>query len=323
MSQAALSVPPTEVEVDSDSPLFRHSKRPEWGIAVLVRERSDARTYQFEGGRRRKIKKGYYRLMERVDDLGERENLIRENLLRQAEARSPGSDREILEPVASFAAQMELFTTLYPKGFQDPEWIADHRKADGRVLKRHRTPVSKEAREALSAARCEEYLAGNEHEALGEVIADLLSRTDLVPVSFAKSLRGLEAEETRRHVEAAVRLLHGEGADQDRFRDYVLTLTDLFDERPSWREATVLQGLVYPEKHTVVRRSAFIRQAAAVAPAARYSSRARPGVYHNFLGVARRVRQRLSEAGHTPRDLLDVYDFIWTTLRSSALEHLS
>jgi hypothetical protein len=157
--------------------------------------------------------------------------------------------------------------------------------------------------------------------ALSEVIADILSRTDLVPVSFSKALRRLDAEEMKTHAEATVRLLHGEGRDHDRFRDYVLTLSELFGERPKWRMATALLGLVHPDEHTVVRRSAFIRQAGSVAPAVRYTKRARAGSYRNFLGVARRVRERLTTAGHEPRDLLDVYDFIWTTLRTSALEH--
>jgi hypothetical protein len=322
LAQPALDVARPEIEAGPDSQLYRHSKRPQWGVGILIRESEKARTYQFEGGRRRKIRKGYYKLMKPVDDIGKSEELIRETLVRMAEAPRDDADRKVLEPVATFAAQVELFTTLYPEGFQDPEWIEDHRESDGRALKRHRTPVSNEAREALSAARCEEAVSAGNHAELGAIIVDLLSRTDLVPISFAKALKGLNADETRRHVDAAVRLLHGEGRHQDRFRDYIRALTDLLGGRPKWRNGTVLSALVHPDDHTVVRRSAFVRQAALIAPAARYSRRARPGSYGNFRRVAHGVRDRLVEAGHEPRDLLDVYDFIWTTLRSSALEHL-
>jgi len=322
LSKAALEVPAKATRADADSPLYRHSKRPQWGIGILTREGPRSRTYQFEGGGRKKIRKGYYQLLETVDDLGEREQALRQSLLRQADARRTGTPNKTLEPVATFAEQVELFTSLYPEGFQDPSWIEDHRESEGRTLKRHRTSVSSEAREALSAARCEEALAAGSHTELGEVIADLLARTDLVPVSFAKAIRGLDAEETEKFVVAAVELLHGEGEYQDRFRAWVMTLAELFDARPKWRAATVLPALVHPNSHTVVRRSAFRRQAAVVAPSARYSKRARPGSYVNFLRVAQGTRERLSEAGHEPRDLMDVYDFIWTTLRSSALEHL-
>lgn len=322
MAKSALDVASPEIEAGPDSQLYRHSKRPQWGVGILIRESEKARTYQFEGGRRRKIVKGYYKLMKPVEDIGESEEVIRDALVRMAKAPADDSKRKVLEPVAAFREQIELFTDLYPEGFQDPEWIEDHRETDGRALKRHRTPIAKEAQEALSATRCEEAIAAGSHGELGEIIADLLARTDLVPISFAKALRGLSSDETRRHVEAAVRLLHGEGRHQDRFRDYVRTLSDLFEGRPKWRNATVLPGLVHPDSHTVVRRSAFVRQAAVIAPAARYSRRARPGSYNNFRRVAHGVRDRLIDAGHEPRDLLDVYDFIWTTLRTSALEHL-
>lgn len=322
MAKSALEVPNTEITVDADAPLYRHVKRPQWGIGLMIRESSKARTYQFEGGRQRKIRKGYYELMEPVDDLGQRETMLRENLVRLAGAQQDGATREVLEPVASFEAQLGLFTTLYPEGFQDPQWISDHRGGEGRALKRHRDPIAREAADALSAANCEEAIASDRHAALNETIVDLLSRTDLAPLSFAKALRGLDGDEMKKHVASVVRLLHGEGRYQDRFRNYVMTLRELFDARPKWRAATVLAALVNPHEHTVVRRSAFIRQAAVVAPAARYSKRARPGSYQNFLMVARGVRERLSSAGHEPRDLLDVYDFVWTTLRSSALEHL-
>lgn len=322
MSQSALEVSSTTDEIDSESPLFRHSKRPQWGVGILTREGPKARTYQFESGGRRKIRKGYYSLLETADDLGEREDEIRDVLLEQAEARRSGGARTALEPVASFAAQLDLFTTMYPKGFQDPKWVEDHRGGEGRALKRHRTPISREAREALSSERCEEAMSAGNHSELGKVIADLLARTNLVPLSFAKALKGLDSKETRSYVTAAVALLHGEGRYHDRFRDYLGTLSELFEGRPKWRSATVLSGLVHPDSHTVVRHSAFLREAAVIAPRAKYSKRARPGAYRNFLRVAKGVRERLVDAGHEPRDLLDVYDFIWATLRGSALEHL-
>lgn len=320
MAQATLDVTPT-TEAGPDSPLFRHTKRPQWGVGILVRQRASARSYQFEDGRLRTIRKGYYTLLEPADDLGDREEVIRENLLRVATTRDD-EQRTVLEPTCRFAEQVDLFVGLYPLGFQDPAWIEEHRESEGRTLKRHRTSISKEAQDALSASRCQEAATAGEHQELADAIADILARTDLVPVSHAKALRGLDAEETRAYVDAAVRLLHGEQRYQDRFRQWVATLMRLFGERPSWRVATALPGLVHPATHTVVRHSAFIRQAASIAPTARYSKRAKVGSYRNFLRVAQGVRTRLSEAGHEPRDLLDVYDFIWTTLRKSALEHL-
>lgn len=40
--------------------------------------------------------------------------------------------------------------------------------------------------------------------------------------------------------------------------------------------------------------------------------------YVRLLALARRVEGSLAALGMAPRDLLDVYDFMWTTLRPSA-----
>lgn len=320
LAQATLKTP-TQDTVDPDAPLYRHSKRPEWGVAILAWERERSRAYQFEDGKLRKIRKGYYKLMEPAENL-ERAEQIRRNLRRVVNA-GDDSDVKVIEAVCPFSAQIELFTQLYPEGFEDPEWIEDHRRTDGSALKRHRSPIAAEAQEALSESRCEEAMESGGQVELTDIIADLLARTDLVPISHAKALKGLDPEEKAQYAEAAVKLLHGEEPFEKRFKGYVDALKSIFDERPSWRAATVLAGLVYPQEHTVVRRSAFVRQAGSIAPTAKYSRRATVRSYKNFLRVATETRKRLKSAGHEPRDLLDVYDFIWDTLRTAALEHLN
>ena len=44
--------------------LFRHSKRPQWGIAALVWELNGKRGYQFSDGKLRVFKQGFYGLFE-------------------------------------------------------------------------------------------------------------------------------------------------------------------------------------------------------------------------------------------------------------------
>lgn len=321
MAEATLEVP-TSSGTELDDQLYRHVKRPEWGVAMIAYERSETRAYQFEDGKLRKFPEAFYKLLVPADDLGERTEHIRDNLRRVIEAGDGDSSRKVLEAVAPFSEQVELFIRLYPKGFQDPEWIEDHRNTDGASLKRHREPVIAEAKEALSADRMKEEISEGAFEDLADGIADLLQRTDLVQVSHAKAVRGLEPEEKKRYVEALNELLHGERRYEERFKEWIDVLEALFDERPNWRIATVIPGIMFPETHTVVRRSAFARQAGSIAPTARYSRRAKVRAYRNFRRVALSTRDRLKAAGHEPRDLLDVYDFVWTTLRTSALEHL-
>ena len=43
--------------------LFKHSKRPEWGIAIVAYEQPDKKGFQFEDGKLRIIRDGYYDLL--------------------------------------------------------------------------------------------------------------------------------------------------------------------------------------------------------------------------------------------------------------------
>ncbi len=306
-----------------DATLFRHKKRPQWGVAILAWERGKQRAYQFEDGRLRKFKEGYYSLMEPAENLERPREVVVAGLQDAIKAKIGKTDHKALTPVCSFEAQVELFTELFPEGFQDPEWINEHRsKPSGRTLKRYRDPVVAQARETLSRKECEDLLVQERHEDLTLAVQEILASTNLLPISAVKVLKALESEENREFAESVTALLHGEGDFDGRFKEHLEVLRKIYGKRPSWRIATALPALVYPEKQVCVRRSVFLRQAASISPNARYTKRASASAYRNFRRVAFAVRKRLQAAGHEPRDLLDIHDFIWLTLRNAALEHV-
>jgi hypothetical protein len=321
----AVTAAATQTPFEHDGELYRHSKRPQWGIAILAWDHGDVRAYQFEDGRLRKFKKGYFKLMETVDEVrGSRESLVTNLTAAVKSKRNRDDDAEELDPVAPFKAQVELFLKIYPGGFQDDEWIAEHRGRDsGSDLKRHREPVIQAVRDNLSADQCQEYLQDENFGGLVESVRSILSRTDLVSLTHIRVLKGLDPDEEKAVAESIADLLHGDEDFKIRFRGYVRVLTDIIGTRPSWRMATVLPALAFPQDHVCVRHSAFLRQAASISPKSKYSRQARVGPYQSFRQVAIAVRKRLQAAGQEPRDLLDVYDFVWTTLRSAALEHLT
>lgn len=314
----------TESKLDHESGLYRHKKRPEWGVAILAWEKGKRRAYQFADGRLRKFREGYYSLMVPAENVDRSREAVISGLEDAIEANRGEDPPKALEPVASFDAQVELFTGLYPEGFQDPQWIEDHRgDSSGRALKRHRNPSRDETQEALSKERCEELLSQDRHDELVESVTEILGGTSLIALKDVKVLRGVEGEERKELAEAVATVLHSEEDFAPRFGQYLSVLTEIYGGRPSWRTATALPALFFPDEQVCVRRSAFIRQAASIAPVARYSRKARVRSYKNFRRVAFAVRQRLQAAGHEPRDLLDIHDFIWATLRNAALDHLS
>ena len=197
--------------------------------------------------------------------------------------------------------------------------------------------VIQAVKENLSPDQCQEYLQEENHCGILEVVRSILSKTDLVSLTQVRLLKGLDPDEEKALAESVVDLLHGDEDFKVRFGGYLRVLTDIIGTQPSWRMATVrssrmlwgwqmatvLPALAFPQEHVCVRHSAFLRQAASISPKSKYSRRARVGPYQSFRQVAIAVRKRLQAAGQEPRDLLDVYDFVWATLRSAALEHLT
>jgi hypothetical protein len=47
--------------------LFRHARRPEWGLAILESETTTHRRFQFQDGQLRTFRRGFYELLEPVD----------------------------------------------------------------------------------------------------------------------------------------------------------------------------------------------------------------------------------------------------------------
>jgi hypothetical protein len=323
LASQTLTLPHKDIKTLPDQ-LYRHSLRPEWGMALLARERNGRRAYLFEDGKLRKIRKGYYDLLDPVDDAEEGPtDAVRANLQAAVRGLNQGAEQETQKAVCTFEQQLSLFTKLYPKGFADPQWIEDKRGTEtGASLKRHRVPSITAAREALDPSRAGGLIEEGRQRELTESVLDALAGTDLVPLSHVKNLRRLDEEESAEYAETIFRLVHGEAPLTDRFRAYLRTLTRLLGGRPSWRIATALLALTHPQSEVAVRRSAFIRQAGSIAPTGMYSRKPKAGSYQSYRRVAVGVKGRLEAAGHEPADMLDVHDFIWTTLRKSALDNL-
>lgn len=310
-----------EQVLDDDPVLCRHIKRPQWGLAILAWESDGRRAYQFEDGRLRNFKEGYYDMLQPAKSEQRSEEAVIIDL--QAAIGSGLSTEKVLTPVATFEQQVEIFKKIYPKGFAGEKWTEEHRSTpNGRDLKRHRDPVIAKAQDKLSADSCAELLGNDKFGDVNAAVLDILGGTSLVGLSDVKVLRTMDDETGQRFAETLVELLHGEGDFSPRFKAWIDVLEKTLEGKPSWRITTVLPALLSPEEHVCVRHSAFIRQAASIAPSSKYTQRPTAGAYRNFQRVARVVLTRLEAAGHEPRDLMDVHDFVWATLRDSALEHL-
>ncbi len=309
------------------SALFQHTVCKQWGLAILAWEHASKRGYQFQDGKLRVFKEGYYHLLEEVDRPLDRVASITSTLERgldvfNARLEARRAQREVERRSATgitLAKQVGLFGRLYEGGFTGEAWRGKQRGAGvKRRLKRHRDQAVEHARTALSAAALGQLMAAGSYREVMTRALETLSATDLVARAQVKPLEGASDDQARAFATAAQDLLHGAAAYSVRFESYVAVLARILGKEPSWQLDTALHALVHPDRHVCIRPTTFKAQAAWMAPRIAYVKRPNAPLYQRYLQMAQTVAQELKEASHPPHDLLDVHDFMVTTLRPSA-----
>jgi hypothetical protein len=309
----------------TDLAVFEHKKRREWGLAVLAWEHRDKRGYVFENGQLRVLVQAFFSMMRQVDRPTEEVRALHETLRPELDAAraemgavTQPAQRKSTSPV-SFDDQLARFHATFPNGFKDDAWIQQHRGATAsRRVGAHRDPSVEEAQQQLDPAVLDKRLAGDEYRAIYDSVLALLGRTDLVPAAELAVLRGAEPGNQRALALMVAELVHGSGEAGSRLDHFVTAFHRTFGKPPGWQLATALPALYAPDEWIVVRPAMFRTQAKRMVPG--FSLPKTPGAapYRRCLAMAQNVRARLEEREEAPRDLLDVYDFMRESLRSSS-----
>lgn len=306
-------------ETPNSPTLMRHRARPDWGLAIKAWERDGQHGFQFEDGTLRKIAESHVGLLQPADVSLEAARVALAKLTELAGLTIARDERATRDgdPPLTLDDQVAIFLHQFAGGFDDPVWQKKQRGAGAkRPLKRHRDPAIAKAQELLSAAAFEELLAGMRHDEIVRRAVEVLESTSLVDARQIDALRGLPERFAHPFAEALRDVLYGEGR-------YELLLLRLLQPlrsagETSWAVATALAALVHPADHVCVRPSTFREQARWMAPQLVLQKHADPRQYLRLLGMAKTVADKLHERDLAPRDLLDVYDFMWFTLRPSA-----
>lgn len=300
--------------------LFRHLKRPRWGLAVLAWDHGDTRGFQFEDGKLRVFNNDFFGLLEEVDPPADQTRLVLAHLNRalgRSEAvKRAGSKQEELVP---FAEQINYIKEQYPDGFGGAAWTASMRGVGAqRELKRHRDPAVARARKQLAGTVLERLIKAKKYDEVINTMIAVLEQTSLVGDTKLKPLRAAPSHRRPAIAVALLELLHGKGAIDPRFESFVSNL-----DEPSWELATAPLALLHPEQHVCVTPSVFKQQALWLAPRMAHPRRPAAATYQRYLELARAIHAQLEGAGLGPRDHLDVYDFIALTLRPATRKLLA
>lgn len=300
--------------------LYAHQKRPQWGLAILAKSTRKKSRYLFQDGRMRAFSNRFDHLLTPVDKPLDIATRITGQLSAQLD------DGRTIKPVKrenrlSFAEQIAIFEHLHPQGFEDEAYIHMCRTGPRR-RKRQREPLIAEAREMLSEERLRLAIETGDGTRVRDDALELLSKCTVVRKRDRRPLEEMPAELHDEFARTLHAMLYGEGESFDRMTRYVASLDYNPDDRATWPLVTALPSLVHPERHIAVKRSVFRKQAAWMAPRLVVGKVPNAGKYKRVVNMALAIKQRLEEAGHTPRDLWDVHDFVWMTLRPKNLSLL-
>lgn len=294
--------------------LYRHTKKPEWGTAVIAWERDGKRAYLFDSGMVKVLAEPFYTLMAPVTDSVESSELAA-RLTGHLERNGSLSQRTRTAPSVRFSLQQQLdwFVDEYPGGFTGEAWEKKARgSADMRRLKRHRGPAIADAQAKLNPEALEKLAANEQSTETLKLITDLLFETDLVATAQLDQLKNKAKKAPKELPKVLYSLLYSPNLEDmaPHFDDFVHVLTKTLGTSPSWELATSLLALVKPGVHVCVRRAAFARQAEWIKPDLNLTKQPTSLGYAGFLRLAHEVNDKLTELGHTPDDLFDVHDFI-------------
>lgn len=290
--------------------LFQHRKRPQWGLAVVVWEQEGKRGYQFADGQIRVIKEGFYNLLEPATAPGDGTG---RSVVRMARRRAGGDDA-LLPSVRHQALFMQ---SQFAEGFDDPAWYKHHR-GEGRRLKRHRKAALDDAAAKWSMAAMNGYLEAADYAGIMNAAVEVLSKTDLVSPKHVKALAALAPSEQL--ARSFVNLVH----DHDGARAvgaFAEALAKAGGPATSWPLVTAPRALMVPHEDLCVRPSVMKLQGRILMPGFKASSKPNARDYANYRKVARALRSELDKSFDLgARDLLDIYDFVWVTLRPGSRE---
>ncbi len=310
-------------ELDPSKRLFVHSRRPEWGVGLWVSANRTTRTVQFEDGKQRTFREGYYHLLDAVDPASVDVDEVYEKMVGEAELADRESrraeNRPAKEAVMGFERQIQVFKAQYPGGFGDEEYLHDFRRpTEGKgKRKSHFDPAVLLAQTDLSKEALQGLIDDGNLLAVFDRIIHVLRKTSLVsPSKEVAPVEEIEDEEARKKVAfTAFEMLHGE---EGHYRYRLAAFLDALRSqgvRPSWGLATALSALMHSDDHVCVKRQVFDLQARELKPLALINKEPDHRSYNKALTICRLARKRLTDAGLEPADYHDVRNFIWLTLR--------
>lgn len=298
---------------------MKHETQPGWGTGLVVQDLPQHWVLYFEHAGEKKFVKEKAKVLVAVTlPAPELAKLTAKASGRRPKAamgpRSKPKPR-VKARFTSFDQQLAFFDALFEGGFDGDRFIAEERGPKGVTGK----AGLKEAAIAFTRASLSpEAFASSTPEVLFESARKVLQSTNIVfPVEGTVPFTAIDPEGRVRAIEGLRQLLHGEGEYGQRLQRFIASVS-LKDKAGnpkavSWPFATVFGAMYNPVEYTCVKPTPFASQAVTLGLSIEGSQPVSQAGYRKFAEVATKTQELLRAAGRKPRDLMDVYSFIWRT----------
>lgn len=307
------------------TPLVRHTKKQEWGRALLLWRREEKRAYQFEDGSMRVFAERFCSMLQPALHP---DPVLRARLQEQAVAGghvgtgTGGSKGKARGPMPTIADQISVFGTLFDGGFAGTAWRnACRASGTKKTLKRHLDPAVERAQVELSEDKLRAHVDAGTPRAIVDVILSIVGSTSLATKTQLAAVGSLEVDAALgiAFVEFLYDVQGGARGPLDRLR---IELARLGLKKVPWTVLTAAKALLHPDTHLYVRPTPVREQAKLIMPGFKMSTVPTPDAYARCLEMAVGVRNELRAAGLAPRDLLDVAEFMRVTLAKNQRDEL-
>jgi hypothetical protein len=310
----------TELELGG---LYTHSARPQWGLATRIAVEAERASYQFQDGKLRKITNTHAHLMaEERRPRDESERLERELVAMAGLSLARRSLREAGDELITLDQQIQLFLDDFEGGFEDATFLKKHRGAGRRRAKAHRDPAIARANELLGRKELLRLISTSRHDVVMERVIELLASTSLVNARHLETLKALDDRGVQRAASALCDLLYGDVDAATAMQAWIDAIATA-GKGVHWSLATAVPALVQPKNHLCVLESVMRVQARWIAPSLRLNKTPSGKLYARIREMALRLVDELELRDMHTRDLLDVYDFVWLTLRPAARKRIA
>jgi hypothetical protein len=299
---------------------YKNEMMPEWGLGLVVEDLPGNWVLVFEHAGRKKFVKEKAKSLVTVSLAPDVLEQLRAKLHGRHAARAGArpKSRKPSKNVARFLTfedQLAAFERVFPGGFEGEPFV----KGERGVLEATGKGGNKTAGIVLAQAELSpERFASSTADEMFEVAKRVLGSTNMVfPIEGVIPFNSLIEEDRPAAMAGLKELLHGDGDYAARLEQFAASM-HLRDKagkakKVTWPLATVFGALYYPAEQICVKPTAFAAEGATLTLPVEKSQPVAAVGYRQFFKIAKTTQEHLLAAGLKPRDMVDVYSFIYRT----------